>query len=89
MDYFPLFLNLKVQNCLIIGAGEVAARKIDLLVRSAAIIQQGTTANQRIMTGTLESLPRKVAKEGIKAPTLIIVGTVVTLHDKLDWFKAS
>lgn len=53
-----------------------------------AIIQQGTTTNQRVITGTLESLPNIVANEDIKAPTLIIVGTVVTLHDKLDWFKA-
>jgi uroporphyrin-III C-methyltransferase/precorrin-2 dehydrogenase/sirohydrochlorin ferrochelatase len=53
-----------------------------------AIIQQGTTANQRILKGTLKSLPQTVEEERIKAPTLIIVGTVVTLHDKLNWFKA-
>ncbi|MCK4842152.1 MAG: uroporphyrinogen-III C-methyltransferase [Methylococcales bacterium] len=52
-----------------------------------AIIQQGTTANQRVITGTLKSLPKSIVNEGIKAPTLIIVGTVVTLHDKLNWFK--
>ena len=38
MDYFPLFLNLKAQNCLVIGAGEIAARKIELLARSGAVI---------------------------------------------------
>ena len=53
-----------------------------------AIIQQGTTPNQRVVTGTLESLPQNVAKQGIKAPILIIVGTVVTLHNKLDWFSS-
>ncbi len=52
-----------------------------------AIIQQGTTIHQRVITGTLESLPQKVAKNQLKAPTLIIVGTVVTLHDKLSWFQ--
>jgi len=52
-----------------------------------AIIQQGTTANQRVITGTLESLPQSVIDEKIKAPTLIIVGTVVSLHDKLNWFN--
>ncbi len=52
-----------------------------------AIIQQGTTIKQRVITGTLETLPESVLNEGIKAPTLIIVGTVVTLHDKLNWFK--
>ena len=38
MDYFPLFLNLKGQNCLVIGAGAIAARKIELLARSGAVI---------------------------------------------------
>jgi uroporphyrin-III C-methyltransferase/precorrin-2 dehydrogenase/sirohydrochlorin ferrochelatase len=51
-----------------------------------ALVQQGTTANQRVITGTLESLPGLVADQDIKPPTLIIIGTVVTLHDKLDWF---
>lgn len=53
-----------------------------------AIIQQGTTTNQRVFTGTLDTLPQIIADKEIKAPTLIIVGTVVTLHDKLKWFKA-
>jgi uroporphyrin-III C-methyltransferase/precorrin-2 dehydrogenase/sirohydrochlorin ferrochelatase len=52
-----------------------------------AIIQQGTTANQRVVTGTLETLPQLASAKNIKAPTLIIVGSVVTLHDKLHWFK--
>lgn len=53
-----------------------------------AIVQQGTTSNQRVITGTLETLPDKVAGQDIKPPTLIIIGTVVTLHDKLSWFQA-
>lgn len=53
----------------------------------AAIIQQGTTPQQRVLTGTLADLPTRVADAGLKAPTLIIIGTVVTLHDKLAWFR--
>ncbi len=52
-----------------------------------AIVQQGTTSNQRVITGTLTSLPGKVASQDIKPPTLIIIGTVVTLHDQLSWFQ--
>lgn len=52
-----------------------------------AIIQQGTTDRQKVVTGTLRTLPAKVTEEAIKAPTLIIIGTVVTLHDKLKWFS--
>ena len=38
MDYFPVFFNLKGQECLVVGAGEIAARKIDLLGRAGAKI---------------------------------------------------
>ena len=52
----------------------------------AAIVQQGTTAHQRVVTGTLESLPALTAAAKLRPPTLIIVGIVVTLHEKLSWF---
>jgi uroporphyrin-III C-methyltransferase/precorrin-2 dehydrogenase/sirohydrochlorin ferrochelatase len=52
-----------------------------------AVVQQGTTRHQRVMTGTLENLPVKVAEAGFKAPTLTIVGEVVNLRSKLAWFE--
>lgn len=51
-----------------------------------AIVQQGTTPNQRVITGTLATLPGIAAREKPQAPTLIIVGGVVTLREKLAWF---
>ena len=51
-----------------------------------AIVQQGTTQNQRVFTGTLATLPGIADREKPQAPTLIIVGGVVTLHEKLAWF---
>ena len=54
-----------------------------------ALVQQGTTRHQRVVTGTLESMPALVEGAGIKAPTLIIVGEVVTLRDRLSWFEPS
>lgn len=53
-----------------------------------ALIQQGTTNNQKVITGTLETMPAAVACQNIKPPTLIIIGTVVNLHSKLEWFHA-
>ncbi len=53
----------------------------------AAIVQQGTTKNQRVITGTLATLPEKAEVEQLHAPTLIIVGGVVTLRQKLAWFN--
>lgn len=53
----------------------------------AAIVQQGTTPSQRIVTGTLETLPQLALDAQLKPPTLIIVGKVVSLQGKLAWFK--
>ena len=52
----------------------------------AALVEQGTTAEQRVLIGTLESLPTLVATQNVHAPTLLIIGEVVSLHDSLEWF---
>ena len=52
-----------------------------------ALVEQGTTPQQRVITATLDTLLDVVANEDIKPPTLIIVGEVVKLHDKLKWFE--
>lgn len=53
----------------------------------AAVVQEGTTPRQRVLIADLTTLPEKVAAAGIKAPALIIVGTVVRLQQKLAWFN--
>jgi uroporphyrin-III C-methyltransferase/precorrin-2 dehydrogenase/sirohydrochlorin ferrochelatase len=53
----------------------------------AAIVQQGTTPQQRVVSGTLSSLPGNVEVKTLQAPTLIIIGGVVSLREKLAWFK--
>jgi uroporphyrin-III C-methyltransferase / precorrin-2 dehydrogenase / sirohydrochlorin ferrochelatase len=50
-----------------------------------ALIQQGTTPNQKVYTGTLATMPEIIANSEVQAPTLIIVGDVVSLRDKLSW----
>jgi len=52
-----------------------------------ALVQQGTTLNQRVYTGTLESMAEKIAAHNVKAPTLLIIGSVVQLREKLSWFE--
>ena len=49
-----------------------------------AIIERGTTAKQRVLTGMLSDLDN-LAKQAI-SPSLIIVGSVVNLQGKLKWF---
>lgn len=52
-----------------------------------ALIQQGTTANHRVLVGTLKTMPALVEAEHIVAPTLIIIGEVVKLREQLAWFE--
>ncbi len=52
-----------------------------------ALIQQGTTRNQKVFTGTLATINKIIESEKVKAPTLIIVGSVVTLHETLNWYN--
>lgn len=51
-----------------------------------AIIEKGTTQAQRVIAGTLATLPELIDNEGLQSPSLIIVGHVVTLNQRLDWF---
>jgi len=50
----------------------------------AAVIRQGTIDEQETVIGTLEDIVEKSA--ALKAPALIVVGDVVRLAGKLDWF---
>ncbi|WP_415896796.1 siroheme synthase CysG [Neptuniibacter sp. QD72_48] len=52
----------------------------------AAIISRGTSADQKVLTGTLETLPQLQEEAKLPAPALIIVGEVVELHENLSWF---
>lgn len=52
-----------------------------------ALVQQGTTHLQRVFTSTLNNIAQLVQHNPPKPPTLIIVGEVVTLRDRLSWFN--
>lgn len=54
--------------------------------RPAAVISRATTARQRTVTGTLETIEQGAA--GIETPALIVVGGVVTLHQAINWFES-
>lgn len=48
-----------------------------------AVIQQGTTADERVVTGTLKTIVHMVQREQIKNPSMIIVGEVVRFREKI------
>jgi uroporphyrin-III C-methyltransferase/precorrin-2 dehydrogenase/sirohydrochlorin ferrochelatase len=53
----------------------------------AAVVVDGTSLSQQVITGTLGDLPTKVASADISRPSLLMVGEVVRLREKLDWFR--
>lgn len=52
-----------------------------------ALIEKGTTQEQRVLIADLQSIADVVAANDVHAPTLFIVGEVVRLHDSLKWFN--
>ena len=53
----------------------------------AAVIRCGTRANQTVLVSTLERMADDVRRENIKPPAVIVVGNVVRLRDRLQWFE--
>lgn len=52
-----------------------------------ALVSKGTTREQRVVTGTLQDIAEKAVTEKVAAPTLIIIGEVVKLREKLKWHE--
>jgi uroporphyrin-III C-methyltransferase/precorrin-2 dehydrogenase/sirohydrochlorin ferrochelatase len=55
----------------------------------AAIVDNATRPNQRVVVGTLGTLAAKARAAELSGPSIIIIGTVVTLRDTLDWRPAA
>tara|TARA_R110002167_G_scaffold95304_1_gene253912 strand:+ start:185 stop:1603 length:1419 start_codon:yes stop_codon:yes gene_type:complete len=54
-----------------------------------ALVQAGSTPQQKVVTGTLETIEQLLKDNPVKPPSLIIVGEVVKLHQKLAWYQGS
>lgn len=52
-----------------------------------ALVHWGTLTEQRIVAGTLETILRLVKETNISNPSMIVIGEVVRLHQKLNWFE--
>jgi len=53
----------------------------------AALIERATLPSQRVVAGTLETLPPLAERAGLRPPALAIVGEVVRLRQKLGWYR--
>ncbi len=68
----------------------ICARLMDAGMKKssrAAIIEKGTTSEQRCILGTLSTLPAKAEARGIKPPAILVVGEVASLGKELQWFE--
>lgn len=73
----------------LVGADYLSEQLIKHKMRAdmpVALVEKGTTAEQRVWVTTLVELPKIIKVNDIHAPTLIIVGEVVKLREKLNWF---
>ena len=59
-------------------------KKLDTPV---AIIKDGTTSKQKTYTGTLGTIVEIVKENNVKSPVIIIIGEVVDLREKMQWFE--
>jgi uroporphyrin-III C-methyltransferase / precorrin-2 dehydrogenase / sirohydrochlorin ferrochelatase len=74
----------------LVGLKEICEKLIEHGVAATmpvAVVQQGTTQRQKVVTATLADLAEKVTAAGLKPPCLTIVGEVVKLRETLNWFK--
>ena len=53
----------------------------------AAVIENGCTPGQRTVSGTLSDISEKVKDAVIRPPSIIVVGKVVSLREKINWFE--
>jgi uroporphyrin-III C-methyltransferase/precorrin-2 dehydrogenase/sirohydrochlorin ferrochelatase len=80
VDYFPLFFNLQGQRVLVVGAGSVALRKVQLLERAHAAIavvapEVAPELSQLAAAGTIEVRTREFSAEDLEGARLVIVAT--------------
>lgn len=63
----------------------LAANNVELDT-PVAVIDNGTRANQRVVTGTIATIAEDVRKAGLRGPSIGILGSVVSLREKLSWY---
>jgi uroporphyrin-III C-methyltransferase/precorrin-2 dehydrogenase/sirohydrochlorin ferrochelatase len=52
----------------------------------SAVIENGTTALQQVVTAPLEDLAKHVEAASLRPPTIVVIGEVVRLRDRIRWF---
>lgn len=88
--------NLKDPSCTLVIYMGVSNKQevVNQLIKAgrsprtpAAIIEKGTTDQQRRIVSTLQNIVNASEAQNICAPAILVIGDVVTLADKLSWFR--
>jgi siroheme synthase len=87
----------RVGGTLIIMMGVAALPRVTQRLRNgglaphtpAAVIEQGTTAQQRVVEGTLADIAERAAAADIRPPAITVVGAVAALRASLAWFETA
>jgi uroporphyrinogen III methyltransferase / synthase len=84
---FPgtLVLYMGVKNLPLIVARLIAAGRDPQ--EPAAVVERGTHPGQRTVVDTLTGLPERVHADGIRPPSITLIGPVASLHDTLGWLE--
>ena len=91
----PIFRSLAQADTIVVLMGTAHLRAIaDELIAAGrspdtpvAVIRWGTYRGQRTITGTLRTIADECERAGVRAPTVIVIGEVVALREKLQWFE--
>lgn len=92
---WPMLARLRQTIVIYMGLGALSEISKQLILHGlptdmpAAIIEKGTTPNQRVITSTLALLPKLALEMELQSPSLIIVGQVVGLSERLQWFAGA
>ncbi len=90
---FTQLANTPGTRIMLMGVGRIAILAGKLVEHGAAadtpvaLVRWATTGRQETLTGTLGTIAALVAERGFKAPAVCVIGGVVTLRDKLNWFE--
>ena len=72
------------------GLAETASKLVDHGMSNTmpvAVVERGTTPEQRVFTSTIAEITQVVIDNEVKSPSLLIIGEVVKLQDRLAWFS--
>lgn len=74
------------------GLAETAIQLIEhgmAVTTPVAVVEKGTTPEQRVFTSTIANINELVLANNVVSPSLLIIGEVVTLRERLSWFHAA